>query len=639
MLAGMGILLLAANAPARTNNERDKRPYAVSNIPASFRDNAGAVVRTISHTFEVKNEKRAVETYSQAVTVFKREDRDNGVLLIHYDKFLEIDDLEGKLYDADGNEIRELEKSDTKDHAEFSEYSLFDDARIREANLYYDHYPYTVEFTYTILYKGYLNWPTWHSRLSRDPVERSTFTVTIPEEDSLRFWCNRDTIPPRVTKESGKNVYRWSAANQPYVAREAIGDDLEDYAMVVRIAPSKFEIAGTSGDMQSWKNFGQWCYNLYEGRDKLPAQAVQDIHALVLPSDGPIEKIHKVYTYMQGRTRYVSVQLGIGGWQPFEASYVQERGYGDCKALSNYTIALLKEVGVTAYPVLVRIGDFRITFIPEFPSNQFNHVIVCVPLQPDTVWLECTSQNIPFGHLSSDVENRGALMLTPGGGTPVQIPATVPSQNTQTRSGTVYIDFFGDATGRTSVTYEGDQQDRISAALQDQSPQDRLLWAIRSLDLPNAKLNGFKLNGLEQHSPSITVSTEFAVPRFASASATRLFFLPNAMERRTWVPPEIPRRLSPIYFVYPYHDVDSILYILPYGFTTEATPSPMEVHSSFGTFLEKSVALGDTAVRFIRSLEIHEYSIPSSGYEEYRKFFYDVVRADRAQVVLVKKSN
>ena len=54
----------------------------------------------------------------------------------------------------------------------------------------------------------------------------------------------------------------------------------------------------------------------------------------------PIEKAKIVYKYMQEKTRYISVQVGIGGFKPMLAKDVDRLGYGDCKALSNYTKAL-----------------------------------------------------------------------------------------------------------------------------------------------------------------------------------------------------------------------------------------------------------------------------------------------------------
>jgi hypothetical protein len=70
----------------------------------------------------------------------------------------------------------------------------------------------------------------------------------------------------------------------------------------------------------------------------------------------------------------------------------------------------------------------------------------------------------------------------------------------------------------------------------------------------------------------------------------------------------------------------------------EAIPAEVHLQSSFGNFHTKTLTLGDTAIVYTRSFEIREYSIPAKNYAEYRKFYSDVVKADRAQVVLVKKN-
>lgn len=617
----------------------DDHPYAVSKVPASFRDRAGAVVRLAQRAFTVKSEKRAVETVRYAVTIYRKEDRDNGVLTIPHDKFIDVEELDGTLYDAQGEKIRNLEKTDIKDYPQFGAYSLFQDDRTREASMYYDRYPYTVEFTYELSYDGFLQWPTWCSRLSRDPVQISTFTVTLPADSSLRWWSNRDSAAPVLRKVSGDNVYEWSVRDQQRIEKETINNSLEDCSLVVHIAPSEFEIAGRAGSMRSWKNFGKWCYALYQEKNALPAGAIQDVRSLVGPTDGPKEKIRKVYEYMQTRTRYVSVQLGLGGWQPFDASYVHEHGYGDCKALSNYTIALLKEAGITAYPVLVRTGQYQHVMIPEFPSNQFNHVVVCATVPQDTVWLECTDQTMPMGHLGKDVENRFGLLLSPDGGTLIAMPSSTPLENEQVRTANIAISYFGDATGHLRVTWDGDQGDRVRNALVDETPAGRLQWAIQSLVHPNARLNDYKIAGVEEHRSEISMSAEFAIGHFAFGSQSRLFIVPNMMEQRSYVPPEISQRLTPVFFNYPYLDIDSIRYVLPEGVKVEALPAPVDIQSSFGTFSERTVVFGDTAIQFVRRLQVHEYSIPASQYSEYRKFFYDVVRADRGEVVLVKKQS
>lgn len=128
------------------------------------------------------------------------------------------------------------------------------------------------------------------------------------------------------------------------------------------------------------------------------------------------EKATTIYDYVQSKSRYVSIQLGIGGWKPEAASVVLDKGYGDCKGLTNLTMSLLDAVGIESQYAVVYAGH-RIKEINEnVVGFQGNHVILNLPnLDGEEYWLECISQQAPFGHIGSFTDDRNVLAVGPKG--------------------------------------------------------------------------------------------------------------------------------------------------------------------------------------------------------------------------------
>ena len=103
---------------------------------------------------------------------------------------------------------------------------------------------------------------------------------------------------------------------------------------------------------------------------------------------------------MQSKSRYIFVALGIGGWQPMLPDEVQKKGYGDCKGLSTYMKILLDEAGIPSYYCKINSANSSVSFDEDFPKMGGNHIILMVPTEKGTIWLENTSQDIAFNHLS-----------------------------------------------------------------------------------------------------------------------------------------------------------------------------------------------------------------------------------------------
>ena len=87
----VSFLALSGGSPAGENT------YAVSSIPPGLAGDASAVIRDNLMRVEVSSRKKASVTLMRAITVFRREGRDEPKVVIHYDRFCSIRDLEGIL--------------------------------------------------------------------------------------------------------------------------------------------------------------------------------------------------------------------------------------------------------------------------------------------------------------------------------------------------------------------------------------------------------------------------------------------------------------------------------------------------------------------------------------------------------------
>jgi hypothetical protein len=613
---------------------RKEQKYNIAEVASLISKNTRSITRLRSVRWKVKDEGHAVLQVTHAVTIFNREARLRGIFPIWYDKFTEIEEFEGALYNAQGELIRELSSKDIKDYSAYEDYNLYADTRVRFAELYSDTYPYTVECSYEISYDGFISWPKWYDRESGDAVEHSRFEVVVPTDKPLRYWCNRDSVKPVMTNDDNL-TYVWEAHHLPKIDANSF-DEVEDIATIVLIAPTEFIIDKRRGSMASWQEFGKWIYSLYTDKNKLPDAAIKDVRKFVDSTLAKRELVARLYKYMQSRTRYVSVQLGIGGWEPYNATYVHDHGYGDCKALTNYMASLLNEVGIPSYPVVIQLGENPLPLLSDFPNGQFNHAILCLPLEQDTIWLECTSQTLPFGVVHSGIENKDALLLTPNGGCIVRLPTSTALQNTRSRVANVVLDKSA-SHASIVMSFKGNQLVDVNGALSTKSPSEIQAWIAEKFKTPDIKINHYDLQGIENRDTTITLKVEISLGRHITSTGNRIFFYPSLIGRRTSAPPSIERHLSPIRFEYPYQDIDSIVYHIPKFYRCEALPKETKISCSFGEFRAKSVVVGDSVICYTRKTTIYDRIVPASQYLEYKNFFTDIFKADQAQVVLVFK--
>jgi hypothetical protein len=611
--------------------------YAVSKIPPALLPHAHVIKRMERISFEVINTGEAILRKEYALTIMDENGDEQAGFLEYYDKLHEVRNIEGSLYDANGKELKKLKNKQIIDMTGMDESNLIDDSRRKFHHFFYKVYPYTVQYKVEIKYNGTLFFPVWLPREGENfSVEQSSISIISPSYYTVRYKAFNYTGEPEQTTEKDKKIMTWQTGGLPAIEDEYFSPKWYELNTVVLFAPAEFEIQDYKGSMNNWQEFGKFVYSLKQGRDQLPDNIKQTVHQIADNITDPKDKIEKLYEYLQKNTRYISIQLGIGGWQPFDAKYVATKAYGDCKALANYMYSLLKEAGITSFYTLINAGKNANKVMPDFPSQQFNHVILCVPLQKDTVWLECTSQTIPAGYLGEFTSDRYALLINEDGGTLVRTPKYGMKENLQTRHIVATLDEEATLQLKAVTCYGGLQQDLYHELIHGLSKDKVKEFLHEELDFATYEINSFDYKETRSSLPSVVETLDIVVSNYANITGKRLFIIPNVMTRTHRKLSADEERKYDIELGFEYKDVDTVEINLPAGYTTESMPQDVSVSSKFGKY-NCSVRLAGNQLIYSRSIEYSSGRFPAKDYVELVKFYETIYKADRNKVVLVKK--
>ncbi|MBO3699708.1 DUF3857 domain-containing protein [Roseivirga sp. E12] len=625
MISGfMGLTMMAQN-------------YPVSDIPTEVRKGANAVVRSSHQTFEMIDYSQGTYNIKKVVTILNSDAFGEAVFNPSYTKLMKISGIKLSYFDADGELLKRVKKSDIEDYNVNSSGTLFDDVRLK----YYEpeeyDYPFTIAYEYEYDYRTMVGMPAFRPIYSdKLGIQDAQYTAIVPKGYNLRYRGVNGAEDPELT-HGEKDSYQWKMSSMAPVDTEYRGLPSRDLAPYVLIQPSDFAMEGYSGNMSDWSSFGEWVGKLKEGRDEISDEVKAEIDALIEGVEDPREKSRLIYKYMQSSTRYVSVQLGIGGFQPFEAMDVIKNGYGDCKALTNYMYSLLKYAGVDSNYVVINAGDGEEDIITDFPSSQFNHVILAVPMEKDTVWLECTSQTTPFNFLGSFTDDRHALLIDDDGkGSLVKTPKYELNQNTQERRIDVEIDKEGNVVADVETIYKGLQYDWIYR-LVDRGTDEQRKYFLNAIDLPAFDLGEFSLKeDRTTEDPFVTERITIKARKYASKSGKRIFVTPNFLNRMNAKPPKEDERKSPVVLKTSYFDTDHVNIKMPEGYRLEFDLEDVELKSDFGEYkVTYNFNPDSNTLEYVRTIKMREGKYSAEDYNNYRDFIRKVVKADKAKIVLV----
>ena len=574
----------------------------------------------------------AVQHFREVVTILNEQGTGMAQFVCSCSKNDKLTDFKGQVTDGTGRIIRKLKESELK-KTEYSPYLAIDDYQ-----MYLDYtpplYPVTITYEWTIdSHDNLIEFPPFCPQSDYDiSVRKASYTLRAPKDMTVRHALKNIKGKIMNTSEATKDcqLLTLELNDLPVLKQEPYARPLRERMPMAYFAPTDFTYYGKQGCLKDWKDYGKWEYSLIQGLDVLPDAVCQELHRLTDPLKSDREKVEALYKRLGETTRYVAILLGIGGQQPAPAAHVSKSGFGDCKGLSNYMRAMLKEVGIASNYTTISTVNRRL--LSDFASvGQMNHVILEVPLQDDTLWLECTNPQLPMGYVHEDIAGHDAIEVSEAGGRLVTLP--VYPDTTNLMRSTLRISLGNNGAADIALSQEThNRQYESYIPLLKMDAKDRQKVLQRIVHTPQTEISKADVS---EEGVRIILDAEVRSQKYATQTGQRLFVPICPVHQDYSTPPVQPDRQEDIWIEMGYIDEDDITLVIPEGYQIEAIPKDVQIEKPFASFTF-SIHADGREVRVRNRLLMKSGSHDKTLYPQLAEFIKTVSNVYGQKIVLRK---
>ena len=572
----------------------------------------------INRNYELQINNRAGEEYAE--------------ITLPYSKLHKVSKVDAFIKDKNGIIVKKLKSSDIVDRNEIADFSLYEDNFVKEFTLVHNEYPYTICYSYTEQQDAFFFINNWCPVINTEiPTLKASMTLEVPLDYPIAYTSQLidsfkvDTLEKQIR-------YSWKTSYLHQFTQEVYAPDKHTFMPNVNIVPLKFKY-DKEGEQNTWIAYGNWEYNLMEGLDVLPDAEKSVIDKLVKDLKDDNEKVKTLYHYLQDETRYINVTIATGGMKPYPASYVAVNKYGDCKALTNYMKAVLSYVGIKSLYTDVYAGDEIKKIDRVFPSMQFNHVILCIPLKNDTVWLDCTSDG-PYNHLGTFTQNRNVLLIEKDHSHFTKTPSLSVKDVTVTRSIEITTDSLNEVMAYVQSIYKGISYESLFELSHSVSESKKEQIIHNFLNESNYELIDYKF--IPANRDSAFISFEYRL------KANQLYKKYGNDELIGLIPFYVPSfttpkiRKYPVQIDFPINKLDTLNYRVPFDYAVSSLPQNQKITSRFGTYSVQSTQKGNS-VEVIKRFILYAGNYPIEQYKEFFQFVSTVSESENNSYIVTNK--
>ncbi|AKH41262.1 tetratricopeptide (TPR) repeat protein/transglutaminase-like putative cysteine protease [Altererythrobacter atlanticus] len=241
-------------------------------------------------------------------------------------------------------------------------------------------------------------------------AQQARVRMSWPDGAPVEWRLTGGDVQPEVTRHDG-------------LTSVEIGLPLDERDEMPVDAPVRYRMAPMlmAGTFDSWEEVSSIMAPLYstEGTVKPGGAISQQVSAIEAAHDGKLERAVAALRLVQDEIAYLLNGMDGGNYIPQSPAETWAKRFGDCKAKTMLLLAMLREMGIEAEPVVVatQTGDVVPEMLP-MPAA-FDHVIVHAVIDGTDYWLDGTSsgasmavvEEVPAFHVALPLREGGAALV------------------------------------------------------------------------------------------------------------------------------------------------------------------------------------------------------------------------------------
>ncbi len=463
-------------------------------------------------------------------------------------------------------------------------------------------------------------------------VNESCFTLILPLEREFALNQRYIEMQPEVDTDKipGFEVLTWTLTGISKIDRK-------------RNMPGRVEFCPCveASTYKSWDDLGGWWWNLIQQQCDINDEMKAKVSELTEGLDTEREKIRAVYNFVVSDIRYSDDwEFGVHGFKPYRATTIFSNRFGDCKDKSILMKSLLREAGIEANPVMIRLSLPRSKNDLTLPLvSHFNHAITYVPSVDggEGIFLDGTAQHHTMEPLPDADRGATVFVVMGGPGKTMTTPQPPPESNGLNRVFAVEVR----ADGSAMIEFEEESVGTFQAMTRQRflNPGKREIMIEKTFGsiLGNASVEEVSFTDLENLNAPATYRTRIAADDFLMKSGDRFqlrstFFPTGAGDLATDEERAFDLLLGPLYTV-----SSEIKYTLPEGFSVPEPPEDVSLDCGFASF-SLSYESGDRGrITVRRVFSINKPRVESRSYDMFRVFCREAEQAEGKWIQVSKK--